>query len=281
MPQRQQELSALEIMGRDLIVDVPGKDPTKYGIDPHQYRLNSVIRVLHARLSEVEHSLETTVAAAAAAASSAAANFIVDTRANRLLSYPPASTPALTLFFESDTKVFYQNQYVGALLAWVYVAGMQRDILASLPTLTADDAGYLYLVTTGTGPTDYYHVVRWTGSAWEPGPGERMGGYYSLYTKAPTDLGWQLADGTPTAFLDIIAGGLVETPITPPACNLVEPDGVYPKFGSLYIGAINAAIAPGVTSANFTASGVPPTAVTAVNAAAQPKHLVLLPYFRR
>lgn len=77
-------------------------------------------------------------------------------------------------------------------VAWKYVTGAQRGVIASLTgSLTTDDAGYLYYAT------DYARAFRWTGSAWENAPGEDAQGEIRFFAIAPST-GWQLCDGTTT-----------------------------------------------------------------------------------
>lgn len=115
-----------------------------------------------------------------------------DTFANR----GGANSNPYTLFAASD------RNYV--LLGsdgenWHYIAGVQDRTQAQLAALAATlgsyDVGYLVNVT------DYCHVLRWTGSAWEWGPGEVPGGYVAYFLSAPTSNGWVLVNGSATTIL--------------------------------------------------------------------------------
>ena len=138
------------------------------------------------------------------------------------------------LFWASDTNVLYLYR---AGLGWDYVFGAAEGTLANAPILAMPEAGYLYRITTGTGGIAYNHQVRWNGTGWEPAPLERLGGYFADYAKAPTEPGWQLANGVATKYLDIVAGVLVEVAFTPPDLTT----GVYRRGSTAYTGSVHAA----------------------------------------
>ncbi len=81
--------------------------------------------------------------------------------------------------------------------AWKYAGGHFRDTLSALPSLSTADAGLLVEVT------DYDHVLRWSGSAFEWGTGNPSpSGIYGLFETAPTTAGWQICDGSTVARLN-------------------------------------------------------------------------------
>ena len=108
------------------------------------------------------------------------------TRADRIASFPAASYPGGTTYFETDTGL----SYIVVNNLWAYLAGTALATQATLPTLGATDAGALYSVT------DYGHLLRWSGSAWGWGPGEAGGGFVSSFLVAPSASGWHLCDGS-------------------------------------------------------------------------------------
>ena len=160
------------------------------------------------------------------------------------------------VFLATDRNALYI--WTGSAWGGPYLAGATRGTLAQLPKgLNSGDAGYLYVVTTGTGGVKYNHVVQWTGTAWAPADGDQMGGYFCDYVKPPTEPGWNLADGTATTYLDIIAGVLTEVAITIP--NLTT--GAYRRSSTLlgYTGTVTAAapiLLGGSTSIVAAAGGV-------------------------
>lgn len=103
--------------------------------------------------------------------------------------------------------------------------------LAAQPTLTAADAGYLYRIT------DYGHTVRWTGVAWEFAPGDVGNKFFRTFAGAPSEVGWQLCDGTVSDYL-VLGAALTVTAFTVP--NV--PAGTFLKALGAYTGAIDAAV---------------------------------------
>jgi hypothetical protein len=167
---------------------------------------------------------------------------LVGTHAERLASYP-ASDYDSVLFWETDRTTLY----LSILSTWVYVAGVMRATLAAAPAdLTATgDIGFLFYVTTGTAAVEYYHLLRWTGTGWEPAPCDVMGGYFQDYIKVPTDHGWVLSNGGATKYLEITAGVLSEVAITLPDMT----NGVQRVSGSSYSGSVSNPADTGITIA--------------------------------
>lgn len=131
-----------------------------------------------------------------------------------------------------------QTAIIAALNA---VIGVNVFTLAGQPALGAGDAGYIGYVT------DYAHLVKWSGSAWEfLGGGNK---YFALFEAAPSGNGWQLCNGTVSDFLTLGAT-LTTTPFTVP--NV--PAGTFLKAVAAYTGAIDAAIAPGISGRTDTVS---------------------------
>ena len=162
-----------------------------------------------------------------------------DTHANRA-NYTAARYKPGTLFYETDRQLYY----VASGNTFRYIAGTMRDTFANRPTsLGTDDTGLLFFCTTGTSSTEYYHLFRWSGTAWEAAPGERLGGYVQHYVIAPIEKGWQLCNGTATKYLSISAGALAEVNFTPQD----ETAGIYRKSAAAYGAAVNPAVAPGIT----------------------------------
>lgn len=85
---------------------------------------------------------------------------------------------------------------------WIYAYGIhsrtQSQLSALAATLGTNDVGYLVWVT------DFGHLLRWTGSAWEFGPGEIGGRYIQGFVGTPGGPGtyWQICDGTASSFLN-------------------------------------------------------------------------------
>jgi hypothetical protein len=195
---------------------------------------------------------------------------LVDSHANRA-NYPATGYPDGTEFWESDRRVLY----VCVSNAWIYASGIMAGTVAQVPgDLGANDAGFLYRVTTGTGAVAYNHLVRWNGSAWEAA--DQFGGFFQDFALAPTEPGWHLCDGSATKVLQISAGSLVETAFTTP--NLTT--GVYRKGGT-YTGTVNG---PGTISLSGTTGST--SAGTPSGTVSQPifignalgNHLHLLPF---
>ena len=184
---------------------------------------------------------------------------IQDLYANRPV---PGSQLVGTWFWATDYTTLWVNQLVSGASQWVYVAGMYRAVVASIPTtLISGDDGFLFLGTdrnwvwrwSGTAfvlqdhlsniyraalasiptlgvndagaqffVTDYTHLLRWTGTAWEFGPGDFGSGHIQGFAFAPPGGTWQICDGTAVNYLK--ADGTTANFTTP---NLT---GHYVKF---------------------------------------------------
>jgi hypothetical protein len=169
-----------------------------------------------------------------------------DTHANRVLDYDPTDYVAGDLFYETDRTVFYRVNAAGT--EWVYASGEMVAAFSGVPTdLGVDDEGFLLQIT------DYGHRVRWDGAAWEFAPGDQGNGYFQDFAVAPTVPGWALCNGIATTYLTMGAT-IAETAITPP--NL-SGSPAYRKSAGAYTGAIDAAVAPGISgSTGSTAPGI-------------------------
>jgi hypothetical protein len=115
--------------------------------------------------------------------------------------------------------------------------GVLVGTLAAQPSFGVSDAGKLYMVS------DYGHLVRWTGTAWEFAHGDPQNGFFEVRAFAPQGVGWQLCDGSATDYLTVGGVTLTATPFTTP--NAVA--GTFLKALAVYTGAIDAAVAPGLS----------------------------------
>lgn len=82
---------------------------------------------------------------------------------------------------------------------WLYETGIYINTLANIPTLASNDANFLLWIS------DYSHLMRWDGAAWNWGPADQGSGYYQLYESAPSGFGanaWQLCNGSTVARLN-------------------------------------------------------------------------------
>ena len=120
-----------------------------------------------------------------------------------------ASAPLGSLYFaidpaagvSADRAVVYVRMIIGAAVGWVYLCGYWPVVLASLSSsgLGANDTNLLAWIT------DYSHLLRWNGSAWEWGPSDPGSGFYQLFEAAPSGFGasaWQICDGSTVARLN-------------------------------------------------------------------------------
>ena len=119
---------------------------------------------------------------------------------------------------------------------WVYLSGQLNAVLTSIPTdWIFSDAGFLF------GVNDYAHVLQWTGTAWQWGPGENGSGYLSMFEVDPTGSGWHLYDGT--AGVKYLKSDATTGTVTLPDLTSGTALAAYLKAGSPDSGP-NAAIAP-------------------------------------
>lgn len=163
-----------------------------------------------------------------------AAGFYANTLANRPNDLGPADDGFV--FYATDTQALYV--FSGGTSTWRACASTTiSDTFANRPTgLTSGNAGLLFHCTTGTAGVAYNHTFEWSGTAWTVAERERLGGYFADYAKAPTEPGWQLANGSSTHYLELVAGALTEVAITLPDLT----GGVYRKGGTAYTGTVNA-----------------------------------------
>lgn len=122
---------------------------------------------------------------------------INDTHANRIaldgghnLFYPPGRFLNY-LFYETDRKVLYLAMLVAGVATWVFLGGEPMfGTLATIPAgLGTADAGFLF------GATDYYHMYRWTGAAWDFAPGDSGSGFIVAAIASLLGALWAPCDG--------------------------------------------------------------------------------------
>ena len=142
---------------------------------------------------------------------------------------PPASTPPGT--FQPVTA------------QPVYTQSTQSNLAALAATLGASNAGLLVWVT------DYNHVLEWTGSAYQWGPGENGSAFFQGFAVAPTGNGWHACDGSFVNYLK--SDGTLGGSTLPDTAG----SAAYMKFGSAYNSTIQVADAP-VFTGSPAASGV-------------------------
>lgn len=179
--------------------------------------------------------------------SSQTANF-ENTRANRVANFPATNYPSGSVFFETDTGLLY----VDTGSNWVYASGIQAVLQKSIPTgLGANDAGLLVDVT------DFGHILRWTGSAFNWGPGDPGSGMVLGFLSNP-GLGWHLCDGSTVSVLN--SGGTTSKVALP---NYATAS--YLKFGTAASAGPNAAsgattsVSAGTPSGSSTFTGASDT----------------------
>ena len=120
------------------------------------------------------------------------AQVIEGTHQERLENYPAANYSDATLFYETDRGVFY----VDVSSEWTYATGVMQNTQSNLPTdLSALDAGFLFAVT------DYEHLLSWSGTKWEWGPGEGGSGFIVSFVTPPSGPGWHVSDGSKVSML--------------------------------------------------------------------------------
>jgi len=166
---------------------------------------------------------------------------VEDTHANRLALYPAGDYPLHCVCYETDRTVFYHNVLVGGVKTWVYLGGTMRATLANIPALGANDADFLFYAT------DYHHLFRWTGAAWEFGPCDDGSGFIRMDTQVPNAGLWQLCDGSTVARSNpdgTTTNVTLEDLVSAPA------KAAYPKLGSPYTGVAVAAVAPTLAGAD-------------------------------
>jgi hypothetical protein len=144
--------------------------------------------------------------------------------------------------------------YIGATATWQYVSGVyqrtQAQLAALAATLTAGDTGFLVEVT------DFAHVLRWSGAAWQWGPGEQGSGMLASFAVSP-GTGWAACDGSTVSYLK--SDGTTATVTLPNTAG----SPAFLKSGSAYGAAITAKVLPTFAgTASQVTSG--PTGTTTV-----------------
>lgn len=124
---------------------------------------------------------------------------------------------------------------------YIYVAGFiqatQSQLAGIAAGFAATNKGQLIEVT------DYAHILRWTGTAWEWGPGENGSNYFVDGTgTAPNSVGWHACDGATVKYLK--SDGTLSTNVTLPD----ETTAGYVKSGATYTGSPVSATAPTLTN---------------------------------
>jgi hypothetical protein len=132
--------------------------------------------------------------AAVAAASGGAGNTYQGTESSSNKPYYAVARFGRYLFYESDSTLTYLAIYGSGGWTWQYLAGIytrtQAQLAALAATLGTSDTGLLVQVST------YNHILQWTGSAWQRGPGDpEHSDTFHMFASAPTDPGWLLCGG--------------------------------------------------------------------------------------
>jgi hypothetical protein len=142
-----------------------------------------------------------------------------------------------------DSGVLFRYT-AGATFSWAYMDGTlyrtQSQLTALAGSLSAVHAGLLVSVT------DYLHVLRWTGSGWQWGPGESGSGMGPVPFEVDPGTGWALYDGAAHNYLK--SDGTIGSVMLPNISG-VSPTGVFLEYGAANSG-LNAA-----TNGTVTASG--------------------------
>lgn len=144
---------------------------------------------------------------------------IVDTFGNRG-NYPATSFAVGSTYQAADYGLTFVVEQAAGANFWAYASGVGRSNQAALAALglAATDVGVLWEVE------DYAHVLRWTGVAWQFGPGDSGSGMIIGFPFTPTGGVWQACDGSATTYLN--GDGTVGNFTTP---NLT---GQYLKFNN-------------------------------------------------
>lgn len=170
---------------------------------------------------------------------------VYDTSAN-MVNYAPSAFSPGTFYFQNDRGILYVDNGT----AWQYFTGtyprLQSELAALAATLGTGDTGLLVNVT------DYNHMLQWTGSAWQAGPGEQMGNFFQDFaTGGPANpIGWHVCDGSSVSHLK--ADGSLSTPEILPDTQSFP---AYRKLGSSYSQVITAATRPLLTMDSYTPQG--------------------------
>lgn len=149
----------------------------------------------------------------------------------------PLVVGALSLM--SDVWQEWARSVHSTIVSINQIPGVNRKTYVELNALGlgASDEGYV------AWEPDYGHALRWTGTIWTFAPGDPGNGFFALRPVAPQEVGWQLCDGTASNYLTVGTGTLSVTSFTTP--NVTA--GTFLKVLAAYTGAIDAAIAPGIS----------------------------------
>jgi hypothetical protein len=171
---------------------------------------------------------------------------IVGTHSDRLSLYPATKYPAGQLYYEIDRSVFYiVRNFGGGALTWTYASGMLSGPRASHPAdLGSADVGFLFNVS------DYVHLVRWDGVAWELV--DAIGGYF-LDSAITRGAGYQLCDGTVTDYLLDATTNLAVQPFTTPDETSGLSVGTFHKSAAAYTGVVLGPVVPVITGSTAIA----------------------------
>lgn len=137
---------------------------------------------------------------------------------------------------------WFNSLFARVLLSPPFLSSLQADLSGLAASLTGADAGLLVNVT------DYSHVLQWTGSAWQWGPGDIGSGMFALFEIDP-GTGWHLYDGT--ANVPYLKSDGTLGAVTLPDLVSAANKAAYAKAGTPN-GGPNAATAPGITGTTAT-----------------------------
>lgn len=203
----------------------------------------------------------------------------------------PPAVHGTALYYETDRTVIY----ILINGVWVYATGIMRAALASLPTLTTADTGFLFY------STDYQHTYLWSGAAWSYAPGDEGSGRIEYFAVSPRGGVWQKLDGS-TGITESLANGTTALVAFSGLAAGTVPDLIttpsYLRGAAASTGTVNAATAPTFTgtpapivTADFTLTGSPAittlngsntsyTPAGTVSATGEPRHMDAIPYYR-
>lgn len=170
---------------------------------------------------------------------------------------------------------WFNSIFVKTTLAPRMVSVVQADLTKLAATLLSFDAAVKANFNAALGPqalgqapflaivTDYGHVLQWTGTGWQWGPGEQGSGMLVMFEVDPTGVGWHLYDGTAGVHY-LKSDGTLGT-ITLPDLTSATANAAYLKAGSPDSGP-NAAAAPGFTGGSIANAATGITATTSASA---------------
>jgi hypothetical protein len=187
---------------------------------------------------------------------------------NSIFGPPPITSPVLadkpslphSAFVQWFSSIFQQIAWGNIVQSGVTVGNVitprvfqctQANLATIAAGLSAVDIGALAWVT------DYDHLLQWTGTGWQWGPGESGSGMLVPFAVAPTGNGWHTCDGSSQNYLK--SNGTTGSVTLPNVAG-----GAYLKAGSGYNSTITAAVPPIISQPTFT--GTPNTTGTTVGA---------------